>query len=141
MSKATFPHFLFPGPRDRRFRGDIVRPGPSDRNPKVDRIKMSENGNMKRMKDPLLSDPHSRADDLLVCFGLLNIVNISVVNHDNGQPPSLTWQRKVNDKGHQLSEFTLTMREKLKLVLLFFLWRRWVFDLEDKLLKKLQEDR
>ncbi|CAL9041064.1 unnamed protein product [Musa banksii] len=74
----------------------------SSRTSSVDRIKMSENGNMKRMKDPLLSDPHSRADDLLV-------------NHDNGQPPSLTWQRKVNDKGHQLSEFTLTMREKLKL--------------------------
>lgn len=42
---------------------------------------MSENGNMKRMKDPLLSDPHSRADDLLVCFGFLNIVNILVVDY------------------------------------------------------------
>ncbi|XP_064970338.1 uncharacterized protein LOC103989366 isoform X2 [Musa acuminata AAA Group] len=63
---------------------------------------MSENRNMKGMKDPLLSDPYSRADDPLVKV-------------DPGQPPPLTWQRKASNKGHQLSEFTLTMGEKLKL--------------------------
>ncbi|WOL14286.1 non-lysosomal glucosylceramidase-like [Canna indica] len=34
---------------------------------------------------------------------------------DPGQPASLTWQRKVSEKSQQLSEFTLTMREKLQL--------------------------
>ncbi|KAG6508070.1 non-lysosomal glucosylceramidase-like isoform X1 [Zingiber officinale] len=60
-------------------------------------VNISENANENGDKDPLLHELRSK------------------VKVDTGQPASLTWQRKVSDKGQQLVEFTLTMREKLKL--------------------------
>ncbi|XP_074574090.1 uncharacterized protein LOC141830587 isoform X2 [Curcuma longa] len=65
-------------------------------------VNISENANKNGDKDPLLHDLHSKVTEPLVKV-------------DTGQPASLTWQRKVSDQGQQLAEFTLTMREILKL--------------------------
>lgn len=37
---------------------------------------------------------------------------------DHAELPVLTWKRRLNDKGPELSEFTLNVREMLDLVML-----------------------
>ncbi|XP_020701306.1 non-lysosomal glucosylceramidase isoform X1 [Dendrobium catenatum] len=45
----------------------------------------------------------------------VEVVDTTTVKMDPGNPPQLAWQRKLTDEGKGITEFTLTMMEKLHL--------------------------